>query len=397
MPTDENELKPSVQPVTKKQKHAPTPEALDIEPLSPATESLPLMDLVNECPVYRFKCHDYQYWPKKGNNIIGVFTAKELVASSIAEVPPGPEPMDLSSNSHTLKDAGDLDADMISLNELSQVIENKIPFEKRDGQLHEAPTLISAKEALQDLINSQCIQKGKSHTYKHMEFDPFVTSRLEGMRALLSFYTDTKLSTYHKWKSLHFTLAHHSPQSLHRVSVKSSDCLKTLHKVFTKSLETLHKVLEDSSQSIRRLFTKYPKTLHKVFKDSSKTLWRLFGDSSETLWRLFGDSLETLWRLFGDSLETLWRLFGDSLETLWRLFGDSSETLRRLFGDSSETLQRLCEESSETLQRLFILISRLLQGLLYSMYSYVSSATFSKPPDAPDRLSSFLHILHHSP
>ncbi|TFK19836.1 hypothetical protein FA15DRAFT_659582 [Coprinopsis marcescibilis] len=89
--------------------------------------------------------------------------------------------------------------------------------------------------------------------------------------------------------NLHFTLAHHSLQSLHRVSIKSSDCLKTLHKVFTKSLET-------------------PQSSQRLFKDSSETLQRLFEDSLRTLQRLFEDSLRTLRRLCEESSETLQRL-----------------------------------------------------------------------------------------
>ena len=66
--------------------------------------------------------------------------------------------------------------------------------------LHQAPTQDVALEALSDLkILLQGASRGQSGGYKHPDFDPWVQQRLNGIRALLEFYTSKKSKTHNQW------------------------------------------------------------------------------------------------------------------------------------------------------------------------------------------------------
>lgn len=72
--------------------------------------------------------------------------------------------------------------------------------EIRDGKLREAPPLVVAAEALKDI--QECLRgksKGKGGGYRAPKIDPFVRSRMEGMRTLLALYTSPASQTYEKW------------------------------------------------------------------------------------------------------------------------------------------------------------------------------------------------------
>ncbi|THU95070.1 hypothetical protein K435DRAFT_819824 [Dendrothele bispora CBS 962.96] len=69
-----------------------------------------------------------------------------------------------------------------------------------DGKIREAPTIEQATQALQDLLKIiRGESRGKGGGYKDPKYDIFTKNRLDGMRTLLSLYTDTRSSTYEKW------------------------------------------------------------------------------------------------------------------------------------------------------------------------------------------------------
>ncbi|THU85559.1 hypothetical protein K435DRAFT_685271, partial [Dendrothele bispora CBS 962.96] len=71
-----------------------------------------------------------------------------------------------------------------------------------DGRLREAPTVEKATEALQHLLQvMRGESRGKGGGFKDPKFDHFRRHRLEGMRALLSLYTEPRSSTYGKWQA----------------------------------------------------------------------------------------------------------------------------------------------------------------------------------------------------
>ncbi|KAH6901434.1 hypothetical protein BKA70DRAFT_1113902, partial [Coprinopsis sp. MPI-PUGE-AT-0042] len=80
---------------------------------------------------------------------------------------------------------------------------DKRPYEIRDGHLRQAPSVDIALEALQDLKEKLKGVPYQSRGYKHDDFDPFIRPRLEGMRAMLAFYTTVVVnaspSCYGKW------------------------------------------------------------------------------------------------------------------------------------------------------------------------------------------------------
>ncbi|KAH6894756.1 hypothetical protein BKA70DRAFT_1232366 [Coprinopsis sp. MPI-PUGE-AT-0042] len=71
--------------------------------------------------------------------------------------------------------------------------------DNRPGKAREAPSVAVALQALNDI---QTFLRGKPRKcggYKKPEIDPFVTLRLNGMRAMLSLYTTTSSRTYGEW------------------------------------------------------------------------------------------------------------------------------------------------------------------------------------------------------
>ncbi|THU83314.1 hypothetical protein K435DRAFT_871413, partial [Dendrothele bispora CBS 962.96] len=86
----------------------------------------------------------------------------------------------------------------------SSGIDVNIPFDGPlpDGRLREAPTVEKATEALQHLLQvMRGESRGKGGGFKDPKFDHFRRHRLEGMRALLSLYTEPRSSTYGKWQA----------------------------------------------------------------------------------------------------------------------------------------------------------------------------------------------------
>ncbi|KAF6750840.1 hypothetical protein DFP72DRAFT_1071992 [Ephemerocybe angulata] len=76
-------------------------------------------------------------------------------------------------------------------------INSEVPIP--DGKLQLALALLDASQVLMELKN---LMKGDPYTsrgYKSPGFDPFVHHRLEGMRAILSLYTDPRSLTQNKW------------------------------------------------------------------------------------------------------------------------------------------------------------------------------------------------------
>lgn len=88
----------------------------------------------------------------------------------------------------------------------------KVPFppgdEFREGKQREAPPLLQAQKALDDIIQILAGKPIKSGGYKHPDYDPFARPRMEGMRALLTYYTNPRSkATYGKWGASALTAA----------------------------------------------------------------------------------------------------------------------------------------------------------------------------------------------
>ncbi|KAF8161627.1 hypothetical protein B0H34DRAFT_796383 [Crassisporium funariophilum] len=81
--------------------------------------------------------------------------------------------------------------------EASSVTES--PDIPRDGKLREPPTVLLAKEALKDLKNLLHPKRKKGPGHTDPEINHFVRTRMEGMQALLNFYTNPHSATYEKW------------------------------------------------------------------------------------------------------------------------------------------------------------------------------------------------------
>lgn len=70
----------------------------------------------------------------------------------------------------------------------------------RDGKYREAPTLLVSAAALKDIwefLHGR--SKGKGGGHHQPDLDPFLRSRMEGMRVFLSLYTDSQSATQEKW------------------------------------------------------------------------------------------------------------------------------------------------------------------------------------------------------
>lgn len=70
----------------------------------------------------------------------------------------------------------------------------------RDGKLREAPSQVAALDALNTIKDAlRGKSKGKGGGFRPPDLDTFVRTRMEGMRALLELFTNTKSATYDKW------------------------------------------------------------------------------------------------------------------------------------------------------------------------------------------------------
>lgn len=70
----------------------------------------------------------------------------------------------------------------------------------RPGRVRVAPTVSAAAEALAQVnVILRGESRGKNGGYKKPDFDGFVLGRLQGMRAMLSYYTDNRSLCYEKW------------------------------------------------------------------------------------------------------------------------------------------------------------------------------------------------------
>jgi hypothetical protein len=67
------------------------------------------------------------------------------------------------------------------------------------GKHHEAPSVIQAMKALDDLKVKLHPQHEKGAGYKDPDLDPFTQAWLEGMQTLLSLYTDMRSATHGQW------------------------------------------------------------------------------------------------------------------------------------------------------------------------------------------------------
>jgi hypothetical protein len=67
------------------------------------------------------------------------------------------------------------------------------------GKCREAPSVIQAMKALDDLKVKLCPQCEKGAGYKDPDLDPFTQARLEGKQTLLSLYTDMRSATHGQW------------------------------------------------------------------------------------------------------------------------------------------------------------------------------------------------------
>jgi len=69
----------------------------------------------------------------------------------------------------------------------------------RPGKEREAPTLVLAKQALEDLQKLLQPPRDKGYGYKDPGLDPYVRARLEGMRSMLNFYVNPQSQTVGAW------------------------------------------------------------------------------------------------------------------------------------------------------------------------------------------------------
>lgn len=74
-------------------------------------------------------------------------------------------------------------------------------LETRNGKLREPPTVLVAKEALEDLkeLLHPKRKKGSGHTDPELNY--FVRTYMEGMQTLLNFYTNPDSMTHDKWSA----------------------------------------------------------------------------------------------------------------------------------------------------------------------------------------------------
>ena len=78
----------------------------------------------------------------------------------------------------------------------------------RPGRVRAAPSVTAAAQALGDIkFILRGESRGKSGGYQSPNFDVFVRARLEGIRAMLSYYTDPRSLTYQKWGKSAFNAA----------------------------------------------------------------------------------------------------------------------------------------------------------------------------------------------
>ena len=69
-----------------------------------------------------------------------------------------------------------------------------------NGKMRMVPPMLMAKQAFVDVnefLRGQL--KGKGGGYHAPKLDPFIRSRMEGIRAFLSLFTNPNSNTYNKW------------------------------------------------------------------------------------------------------------------------------------------------------------------------------------------------------
>ena len=70
----------------------------------------------------------------------------------------------------------------------------------REGRLREPPTVLLAKQALDDL-RSLLVHPRRKNGPGHVDpkINHFIRTRMEGMKTMLNFYTNPHSMTCHKW------------------------------------------------------------------------------------------------------------------------------------------------------------------------------------------------------
>ena len=68
-----------------------------------------------------------------------------------------------------------------------------------DGKIREAPTIIEAMEALADLQKQLNPPRKTGNGHLDPKINPFVRTRMEGMRCLLNFFTNPRSMTHAHW------------------------------------------------------------------------------------------------------------------------------------------------------------------------------------------------------
>ena len=79
--------------------------------------------------------------------------------------------------------------------------------EKFLGKGREAPTILQATSALEDITNLLYPKRKKGAGYINPGFDTFKRSRMEGIKGFLALYMNTKSKTYNSWHASSYQIA----------------------------------------------------------------------------------------------------------------------------------------------------------------------------------------------